>query len=194
MIRTTPLKIAAATGALVLGGAVAAAAVTTPDAADDGLTNASERTGFELPASQENHPTGEDHPGGGPEEADDIESLEEEELEPEEQLHGEGERPENHGFVVSELATNSELTGRERGQAIADVAQSDAGKPDQAGGPEDEQVEPTQHQAPPVETPNDGGTGTADQASGGASEAGTSQAADQAAQGSGNADPAGDGL
>ena len=72
------------------------------------------------------------------------------------------------GAEISDLATTTDLTGVEKGAAISSVAsggKSHAGQNGQA----------STHSAP-VPTPNPGGTGTADTASGGPSSAGTATA------------------
>jgi hypothetical protein len=162
-------KIGAAAAGLVLAGGAAAAAVTAPpEAADTGLTTAEENSGLELPASQghpapgdhptgEDHPTGDDHPGG----TNDAEAVD--------------AAAEAHGAEVSAVARDDSTTGREHGESVSEVARAGHGGPAEAGADA------------AVETPNTGGTGTADEASDGASEVGTDQAADQAAAGSGNA-------
>ena len=88
------------------------------------------------------------------------------------------------GAEISELATTTDLTGVEKGAAISTAAsggKSQAGQHGSASGTS----------APPVETPNSGGTGTADTASGGKSSAGTATAnaasGGKSAAGSGNA-------
>jgi hypothetical protein len=88
------------------------------------------------------------------------------------------------GAEISELATSTDLTGVAKGAAISTLAsggQSQAGQHGQAA---------EEHGAP-VETPNAGGTGTADTASGGNSSQGTAvanTASDgHSAEGSGNA-------
>jgi len=43
-----------------------------------------------------------------------------------------GERPENHGWFVSQVAHDHSLIGRAHGEAVSEVARSDAGKPDSA--------------------------------------------------------------
>jgi hypothetical protein len=73
------------------------------------------------------------------------------------------------GSEISELATGTDLTGVAKGAAISTLAsggQSQAGQHGKAS---------AEHGAP-VETPNAGGTGTADAASGGNSSQGTSVA------------------
>jgi len=87
------------------------------------------------------------------------------------------------GADISELATTTELTGVEKGAAISTAAsggKSKAGQQDSASGA-----------GAPVETPNSGGTGTADTASGGKSSTGTSTAntasGGKSSAGSGNA-------
>jgi hypothetical protein len=87
------------------------------------------------------------------------------------------------GADISELATTTELTGIEKGAAISTAAsggKSRAGQHGSASGA-----------GAPVETPNSGGTGTADTASGGKSSTGTSTAdtasGGKSSAGSGNA-------
>jgi hypothetical protein len=78
------------------------------------------------------------------------------------------------GAEISELATTTDLTGVEKGAAISTAAsggKSQAGQHGSASGAS----------APPVETPNSGGTGTADTATANAASGGKSAA------GSGNA-------
>jgi hypothetical protein len=72
------------------------------------------------------------------------------------------------GSEIGELATTTELTGIDKGAEISSVAsdgKSQAGQHGSASGG-----------SPPVDTPNSGGTGTADTASGGKSSHGTSTA------------------
>jgi hypothetical protein len=72
------------------------------------------------------------------------------------------------GAQISELATTTDLTGVEKGVALSTAAsggKSQAGQHDSASGA-----------GAPVETPNSGGTVTADTASGGASSTGTATA------------------
>jgi len=87
------------------------------------------------------------------------------------------------GAEISELATTTELTGVEKGAAVSTAA---SGGKSQAG-----QHGSASATAAPVETPNSGGTGTADTASGGKSATGTATAnaasGGKSAAGSGNA-------
>jgi hypothetical protein len=87
------------------------------------------------------------------------------------------------GADISELATTTELTGVEKGAAVSTAAsggKSQAGQHGSASGT-----------SAPVETPNSGGTGTADTASSGKSSTGTATAnaasGGNSAAGSGNA-------
>jgi hypothetical protein len=87
------------------------------------------------------------------------------------------------GADISELATTTDLTGVEKGAAISTAAsggKSQAGQHGSASGA-----------GAPVETPNGGGTGTADTASGGKSSTGTATAntasGGKSSAGSGNA-------
>jgi hypothetical protein len=86
--------------------------------------------------------------------------------------------PSATGAKISELATSTELSGVAKGAAISTLA---SGGKSRAG---------AEHAAP-VETPSDGGSGTADTASGGDSSVGTSEAATasdgHSVAGSGNA-------
>ena len=87
------------------------------------------------------------------------------------------------GAEISELATTTDLTGVEKGASVSTAAsggKSQAGQHGSASGG-----------GAPVETPNSGGTGTADTASGGKSSTGTATAnaasGGKSAAGSGNA-------
>ena len=162
--KTLSVKVAALAGTVLFAAAGAAAAAgELPDAAQDGLSNASSHVGIELPASKDSHPTKDDHPSGG---------AQHETGAPE----AEGNGPEdNHGAEVSAVA-RTDATGRDKGAAVSEVARNGHGQ----GGQNPDH--------PAVDTPNEGGTDTADEASNGASEDGTSNAAPQAAEGSGNAE------
>jgi hypothetical protein len=87
------------------------------------------------------------------------------------------------GAEISELATTSDLTGVEKGAAVSTAA---SGGKSQAG-----QHGSASAAAAPIETPNGGGTGTADTASGGKSSTGTATAneasGEKSAAGSSNA-------
>jgi hypothetical protein len=87
------------------------------------------------------------------------------------------------GSDISELATTTELTGVEKGAAISTAASGGKSRAGQHG--------PASGAGAPVETPNSGGTGTADTASGGKSSTGTSTAntasGGKSSAGSGNA-------
>ena len=48
-----------------------------------------------------------------------------------------GERPENHGFFVSQAARDHSTTGKAHGEAVSAVARGDDGKPDSAQGKPD---------------------------------------------------------
>jgi hypothetical protein len=88
------------------------------------------------------------------------------------------------GAEISELATTTDLTGVEKGAAISTAASGDKSQAGQHGSA-------SGTSRPSVETPNSGGTGTADTASGGKSSAGTATAnaasGGKSAAGSGNA-------
>jgi hypothetical protein len=45
---------------------------------------------------------------------------------------GDHERKQNHGWYVSQAAHDQSVTGRDHGQAVADVARGNAGKPETA--------------------------------------------------------------
>ena len=87
------------------------------------------------------------------------------------------------GSDISELATTTELTGIDKGAAISTAASGGKSRAGQQGSASGADV--------PVETPNGGGTGTADAASGGNSSTGTSTAntasGGHSSAGSGNA-------
>ena len=118
-------KIAAAAGAITLGAAGVAAA-GTPDAADDGLTKASEQVGVELPASHDSHPVADDASDEGTDvDAPDDESTDDE-----------GTGPvDNHGAEVSVVAQSDETTGRDHGMAVSEVARQGHGHGPSEGHP-----------------------------------------------------------
>lgn len=104
-------KIAIAAGALTLGATGVAAAVTTPDEAEPGLTTASEKAGFEVPVGPEAAETG-----------DDVTEVDEVEVE------AEGTGPvDNHGAAVSAVAQSDFETGREHGEAVSEIARTNGG-------------------------------------------------------------------
>ena len=112
-------KIAAAAGALTLGVAGVAAAATTPDAADAGLTKASENVGVELPASQDAHPGADAGQGADDDTATDDTTTD---------VEDEAEGPEdNHGAIVSAVAQSDFETGREHGEAVSAAARDNHG-------------------------------------------------------------------
>ncbi|MGV3758494.1 MAG: hypothetical protein ACO1PW_02995, partial [Actinomycetota bacterium] len=70
----------------------------------------------------------------------------------------EGERPQNHGWYVSEATKTCPESGRERGECISEVAKSDLGKPhadDEAEGADgdDEPTVDATAEAGPAEKP-----------------------------------------
>lgn len=159
-------KIATIAAAAVLTSAGAAAAATgnLPAPAQDAVAEAASHVGFDLPASGDDHPTGN---GDNPTEAD------------------------AHGAEVSETARTTESTGADKGAEVSETARAGHG-PDDAV--DDDATEDT-HGKPadpgsqaPVATPNEGGTGTASDASDATSDVGTDHAPEQADAGSDNAD------
>jgi hypothetical protein len=92
-------------------------------------------------------------------------------------IAAEGAAEGTHGADVVVVAQDDSTEGRAHGTAVAGVASEG-----RAGGEAPEAAGEAV-----VETPNSGGTSTADEASDGASEAGTGHAADQAGLGAGNA-------
>lgn len=160
---------AAATAAVVLMTATGAAAATgsLPDAAQDGIAEAANHIGINLPES-----------------ADDRARDQTEDVGPAE---------DNHGTDVSGVATETDATGADKGAEISTTARDGHGQapaasddtPTPAGKPA---ASGTDDNPAPVDTPNPGGTDTAGDASDGANSTGTTNAADQAADGSGNAD------
>lgn len=121
-------RIAVAAGALTLGATGIAAAADPPDAADDGLTKASEQVGVELPASQDAHPPAT--------EAEDDDELDDDAIEDEgdaeesDDAEAEGVGPQgNHGAEVSAVAqVNDPETGNEHGIAVSEVARQGHGQ------------------------------------------------------------------
>jgi hypothetical protein len=126
VIPTVTAKIAVTAAGLVLAGtAVAAALGSPPEAADKGLATAEEHTGFPVPVAAGRQ--AEDDELG-----DDVveDAVEGDDVEDEaDDGDGAGGPVDNHGAAVSAVAKDDTLTGREHGQAVSEVARSDAGKP-----------------------------------------------------------------
>ena len=51
---------------------------------------------------------------------------------PDAQGEGQGERPHNHGWFVSQAAQDHSTTGRAHGEAVSAIARGSQGKPDSA--------------------------------------------------------------
>lgn len=135
MISTVTTKIAVAAAGLVLAAAAAAAAAvgSPPSASDKGRATAEEHTGFPVPVAA----------GRADEVVADDDAVDDEEVEapeveaPEDEENGGGPL-DNHGAAVSAVATDHTVTGREHGQAVSEVARSDAGKPSHGADEADE--------------------------------------------------------
>ncbi|HZD78953.1 MAG TPA: hypothetical protein VE646_02780 [Actinomycetota bacterium] len=97
------------------------------------------------------------------------------------------EHPASTGTDISQMATSTDATGVAKGAQISDAASGGMSQAGQHGATS--QARPSE--APPVTTPNPGGTATANAASGGAAEVGTSiadqESQGRSAEGSGNA-------
>jgi hypothetical protein len=96
-----------------------------------------------------------------------------------------GDHPATSGDEISGIATTTDATGVDKGAEISSAASGGMSQAGQHGGAAAESG------AAPVPVPNEGGTGTADAASGGASDAGTTTADTESdghsSEGSGNA-------
>lgn len=145
-------KAAAAAAAVVLSATTAAAATgSLPEAAQTGAAKAADHLGINLPNPSEDHPTG---TADNPTVAAD-----------------------GHGDDVSGTARDPEPTGADKGAAVSDEAKGDHGQsPDATDDTEDPAATGVDDNPAKVDTPNPGGTDTADGASDGASETGTTHA------------------
>jgi len=124
-------KIAVAAGALTLGATGIAAAAATPDAADAGLTKASDQVGVELPASQGSHPGADEHADDAADQSTEVESTEDDEADDVDDVEGqqEGTGPvDNHGAEVSAVAQSDDTAGRDHGIAVSEVARQGHGE------------------------------------------------------------------
>lgn len=165
------LKLAAAVATVALAGTASlAVAGSLPGAAQDVASTMLLKVGVSVPGPNANAG---DHPNVRGQSSSDAAVT-----------RVETDASSGKGSAISELATTTDLTGVEKGAAISTLAsggKSQAGQHGQAA---------SAHGAP-VATPNGGGTGTADTASGGQSSAGTAianTASDgHSAAGSGNA-------
>jgi hypothetical protein len=204
---TSPLKslavAAASAGLLLTGGIAAANAGALPGAAQDTAHTVLGSVGVDVPGADE-HSAGHADTRGRSDEA------------PPAGDEADGADPESsntHGKTVSEVARSDEFEGSEKGEAVSEAARTNgqAGQHGHSQAPEqsaggDHAAAPDAGTAgegdggqsgdhAPVETPNDGGTTTADDAStdygGAASTHGTGTAADKSGgrstAGSGNA-------
>ena len=181
MFRNARAKALAAGVLAALGASTAAAAAgALPSAAQDGLANAADHVGITLPASHDNHPTKDDHPGGPPESVPPSTGAP--------ATPSTGAPESTHGSEVSDVARNTDATGRDKGEAVSTVARGDHGPPaDESADADDSAAPATPTTGGPVPTPNDGGIGTGSTASDGANSVGVEQAPPQASAGSSNA-------
>ena len=108
------------------------------DATTDGTAD-SEADDTVVPDGCENPDAGTDGTDGT--EVEELEATDDEDEDDAEDADVEdGERPQNHGWYVSEATKTCPESGRERGQCISEVAKSDLGKPhadDDVAEPED---------------------------------------------------------
>ncbi|MGH3372318.1 MAG: hypothetical protein ACRDPR_20215 [Nocardioidaceae bacterium] len=179
----TPAKTAAAAalsvGVLLTGGVGAAMAGSLPGAAQQTAHDMLTTVGIEVPGAAEASAGHADERGAsedaGPGSVAGSES--------------------GKGDEVSELATTTESTGVEKGTEISELAsegKSRAGEQEASGAESSESSESSDDSdgattdAPPVEAPNAGGTGTADDATEGDSSTGTGTA-DEKSSGSSEA-------
>jgi hypothetical protein len=173
--------IAIAGGAVLLtAGAASAATGSLPGAAQDAASAALAKVGITVPGTDEHAGTHPDTRGSSGEHAHGAPT-------------GAPETPagdnSGKGSEISDLATTTDLTGVDKGAAISTDASGGKSQAGQHGQPTDDAA-PASGSAP-VPAPNDGGTGTADTASDGASSQGTTQAGTssdgRSGAGSGNA-------
>jgi hypothetical protein len=172
---TTTLKtvgVAAASASLLLtGGFATAAAGALPGAAQDKASEVLASIGVEVPGANEHsagHADSRGRSGEAPPTGDSSDVA--------------GSSPDSaaHGQLVSDLARSTELEGVDKGQAISEAARSNShgGQHGPAEAPEQSAAGGDDAGAPEaggdggqsgdharVETPNDGGTGTANDAS-----------------------------
>ena len=154
-------KLAAAglVGGIVLSGGVAVAATgNMGDAAQDFLSEAAAKVGFDLPAS--------DRSERGRSTAEDVKGAE----------HDAHETPaadEGKGAEVSDTARNTESTGVDKGAEVSTTASDGHSRAGTAPAPA---TGAGSSGSAPVDTPNSGGTSTGDGASSGASSTGTGTA------------------
>jgi hypothetical protein len=126
------LLVALATLALSAGVVLAARPASVeapPAAAADGLTVASQASGTTVPvrADEAAAPAAEENEG-----VDEAAPEVQEQADTAEPAVTAGERPQNHGWFVSEAAKAPAPATGNHGQAVSLVARSDAGKPEAA--------------------------------------------------------------
>jgi hypothetical protein len=113
---------------------VAAAAASTPSAADAGVTKASDNVGVELPASRDSHPSAD----AGHDDGTDDTAADDATSEVDDQS---GAPEDNHGAEVSAVAHSDFETGREHGEAVSAVARGDHGTQATGDESDDESLE-----------------------------------------------------
>jgi hypothetical protein len=177
MSRLNPVRAAVATalgtGVFLAAGAGAAAAGVLPAAAQDTAHEMLASLGIDVPAAE--------RPADRSERADEVEPVDE---------SGTAEtESEGRGEEISEIAKDPALVGQDKGVAVSEAASEGKSRAGEHGAPEDGTVagapeNPSADRgsadqgadAPVVETPNAGGTGTADTATDGSSMVGTDEA------------------
>lgn len=141
-MRMTP-KIAIAAGAVTLGAAGIAGAVTAPEAAEPGLSKAAEQVGVELPASRDAHPGADPSTDDSSTEVEETEEAEE--TEQTDEVEEQDAHEDNHGAAVSAVAQTDHGSGREHGEAVSNAARENHGAEAKAGaaerGSDDDDVE-----------------------------------------------------
>jgi hypothetical protein len=125
MHKTSKLLTAGAIALVLSGGVAAAATGSLPTQAGPGLTTAGDHTGFEVPASHDDHPT-----GTSSESSDATESTDA----ADDNTDSSGQ-PDNHGAAVSDVARNTDATGSDKGAAVSAAAQDNTGLNDHAATP-----------------------------------------------------------
>ena len=126
----TALAAFAAAASLMVGGAAAAVTIPNDHASDTAKTSVSDDA--KAHAAEAGSQAGDDDEATEVEDteakADETEVKDEETADTDEAGDEGGERPQNHGYFVSETAKKDYESGQDRAAAVKAVAQSDQGK------------------------------------------------------------------
>lgn len=121
-MRRTLVQLVAATGVLLLATGGLAAAGALPGVVQDAVSGAAGTVGVDLPGGDDEPALGDETTSTTGESTTTSTTAESTAPTSEEDEDGDGDRPDNHGAVVSAVAQDESLHGCEHGRAVSSVA------------------------------------------------------------------------